>query len=409
MAFIFGSAFWRICRVPVVLGLSFAVSFAVILIGVFLADDAFFGIRPEFAIILTLFLPMGVVIWSSWLPVAIGLKRTLFVLLIVTMAVMVAAFYEPSAAWLGLTNEWLTALTWIGLTAVFLLALALSRMASPDLAIDGPPDEVSLFEARVLSHLADQRAAAIAHHLVREAERMRRLSFLTLTGVAAIMSVAVFVVLFAGLITSIDLTGTDPLSKARVYADETRMSYLRTLDETRLAEREIAALQAEIDSGLPSPGQTRSLRDSRSVADELADVKDRLLRLTEDMPIMKERSDNAQALLDRVKTRDVEGTKTADDNQATNALIASAVTRFGVIFVLMFLAQALINLYRYALRLSAFYRSRAVMIVLTEGDMDAMERASKTLSADHVSLGREPRSPIEDAKRLAEIARDLKP
>ncbi|MEM9736201.1 MAG: hypothetical protein AAF908_06315, partial [Pseudomonadota bacterium] len=134
----------------------------------------------------------------------------------------------------------------------------------------------------------------------------------------------------------------------------------------------------------------------------LAQVDRELTRAADEMT-------EAEKLLRDARAKEIQGETSGERQLATEALIASAVTRFGVIVVLMFLAQALINLYRYALRLSAFYRSRAMMMALTEGDAKALEAVAKTLSADHVSLGREPRSPIEDAKRLAEIAKDLKP
>jgi hypothetical protein len=95
--------------------------------------------------------------------------------------------------------------------------------------------------------------------------------------------------------------------------------------------------------------------------------------------------------------------------QSTEALIASAVTRFGVIAVLIFLAQALINLYRYALRLSAFYRSRAVTLALAGGDPERLDAFARCLSADHVTLGREPQPPMEQVREAARIVRDLKP
>ena len=313
-------------------------------------------------------------------------------------------------------------------------------------------DEVARFAADVLPHVSDPRSASVAHHLVRESERMRRLSFVTLGGVAGLMSIAVMVVLFAGLITSIDLSGTlSPVEKAQRYADASAQT-LRQLSADKLflqrlnEEQKTFVTRAEDGSSVrdditdyanmleniaPPDTDVRGLRlnSYRSVIDAserpqfssdpaayLGFIRREFSRSSADLELIDEelaraRDDAkaAQELLRSARAADVTAPPTAERQQATEALIASAVTRFGVIVVLMFLAQALINLYRYALRLSAFYRSRAVMMALTDGDAEKLEAVAKTLSADHVSLGREPRSPIEEAKRLAEIAKDLKP
>lgn len=95
-------------------------------------------------------------------------------------------------------------------------------------------------------------------------------------------------------------------------------------------------------------------------------------------------------------------------DDATEALIAAGVTRFGIVILILFLAQALINLYRYALRLSAFYRIRALILILTGGDTIQMQEAVKSLSSDHLNLGREPRSPVDDIAKLAETIKNIK-
>ena len=102
------------------------------------------------------------------------------------------------------------------------------------------------------------------------------------------------------------------------------------------------------------------------------------------------------------------GAAPATATDTTEALIAAAVTRFGIVILIIFLAQALINLYRYSLRLSAFYRARAVMLVLANGNLTVMEQAGKSLSPDHLSLGREPTTPLAEFQKIAEVAKSLR-
>lgn len=88
------------------------------------------------------------------------------------------------------------------------------------------------------------------------------------------------------------------------------------------------------------------------------------------------------------------------EGRERNALLASGLMRFGIIFVLLFLATALLNLYRYALRLSAFYRSRACTLVLADGDLNQLKRATAALAPDNVPLGKEVKAPIDEATKI---------
>ncbi|MEO1774123.1 MAG: hypothetical protein AAFS07_04160 [Pseudomonadota bacterium] len=433
-----------------------------------------------------------------------------------------------------------------------------------------------------LAQLTDQRTRQSALHLMRESERMRRLSFVTLGGVAAVLAFAVLVVLFAGLITSIDLSGTDPLANARTARDEAEKRYqdvtdrlelfeararafeerlidhqpggetllfLRQPGDRAVATRLLSGIEAALFSGIESVEELDAavrfraemenreeqdaadalaglLTDLRARVEEarqnrgigegtatttsdaiealgLAEVRSLVLARQQELiqdadpvnvvPLWLDRDANlvltdneiaraqstmlgrwraredmvaagGQALgsgspssgtaagealremrewapdqvrgrlfaaneaelaeltskkerakkdLDAAdvtlqKARDALVTEAGGERQTTEALVASAVTRFGVIAVLMFLAQALINLYRYALRLSAFYRARAVTLALADGDVAKLNLYADKLSADHVAMGKEPQLPLEQVKQIAQVLKDLK-
>ena len=296
------------------------------------------------------------------------------------------------------------------------------------------------------------RLVRVASLLHSESDRMRRLSIQTLIIVGALIALASVVVLFAGYITSIDLRGASPVQKAESYLSSARsaegdaqkaVSDLRFFS-TRLQELErsladldlkLSEIEEKAANGQPfDAAQKLELQrereasritldtmlarvPARSVASMNADLKDAEATLVERRGDAK----RAQDLLERARALDVLETRTvtAEDGSTTEvpvttgantteALVAAGVTRFGIVLLIIFLAQALINLYRYSLRLSAFYRARAVILVLSKGDPSQMEQAAKSLSPDHLSLGREPKTPLQDIKDVAELAKSLR-
>ena len=399
----FASDFWRMWRVAGI--------FVVTFVAAQFVQRYFLGAGNDFYAALALsasplLLLQAIIAWSRWIDASpkARLWATAVIALCAGLYALAGMYASLDSTDRALWDSVFWAASLISVAVTYWLIYRSARLSPP------PPhlDETAAF-AEEIAALADPMPAKLAENLMRESERMRRLSFLTLGGVAVLMSVAVLVVLFAGVITSLDLTGANPLQKAESYASSARNALADAENTLQRLQAQERVLKRELEAALES-GATRSPRDKESVVFELDQVSASVLRQQSEIPFLQQTKSAALELLDTVRKQDVLGQDSAAiaTAQTSEALIASAVTRFGVIAVLMFLAQALINLYRYALRLSAFYRSRALMVVLTGGDLAQMEAAAKTMSADHVSLGREPKSPIEDAKRLAEIAKDLK-
>ena len=400
------TAIWRVARVP----LAVAAGWLVLVL-------SFVGLSVDFEVMVVALPPLC-------LAVALAAARGRWI-----AAAPRARLWLAGLAIVGALPIWLLAMSSEGvididrglrnalippailLPTVFLIAL--TWFARPDAGASGPaeppqPGDVERFEESLAPHLS-ARTAALASQMVAEAERLRRLSVLALSGVATLIVFAVLIVLFAGWITSLDLTGADPLIKADAFVRQTQERYDAALSRQRRLTRALEQPErlSELSFGTFIPADDLAAREEAA--------RNELQTLETLAPELEAFAKDARELAQRVRTRDIEGGPAEGEArgggaaQSTDALIASAVTRFGVIFVLMFLAQALINLNRYALRLAAFHRSRAYMLALSDGDIDVMERTSRTLSADHVNLGREPRAPLDEAKRLAEIARDLKP
>jgi hypothetical protein len=71
--------------------------------------------------------------------------------------------------------------------------------------------------------------------------------------------------------------------------------------------------------------------------------------------------------------------------------------------VILFFVSILVNLYRYNIRLSAYYDARADALSLIEGPIQqsAFEKLVQTLSPDHHDVGRPPKLPTEYAVDIA--------
>ena len=85
-----------------------------------------------------------------------------------------------------------------------------------------------------------------------------------------------------------------------------------------------------------------------------------------------------------------------------NEVISSLATRIGAVFLLIFLVQILVTMYRYQVRLSAYYDARADAIELSgRSDVDSLERIISALSPERIDFGKTPKSPMENSVDLA--------
>ncbi len=83
-------------------------------------------------------------------------------------------------------------------------------------------------------------------------------------------------------------------------------------------------------------------------------------------------------------------------------LISTVSTRIGSVLILIFLVQILVGLYRYNIRLAAFYDARAdalEALATASAALDVRKLRILTLlwSPDQIGFGKEPRSPLDAA------------
>jgi hypothetical protein len=103
---------------------------------------------------------------------------------------------------------------------------------------------------------------------------------------------------------------------------------------------------------------------------------------------------------------------TLKDSEDANRrlLISSITTRVAAASLLAFLVVVLVNLYRYNVRLAAFYRARSDALRLADGHSPTvLEKIAKLLSPDKLDIDKMPESPtkqvIDLLKQVAVVAR----
>ena len=82
-------------------------------------------------------------------------------------------------------------------------------------------------------------------------------------------------------------------------------------------------------------------------------------------------------------------------------LISTYANRVGVILVILFLVGILVSLYRYNMRLSAFYDARADALYMMDFLDVGFDRLAEALTPDTVDFGKQPRSPVDQVSTLA--------
>lgn len=110
-------------------------------------------------------------------------------------------------------------------------------------------------------------------------------------------------------------------------------------------------------------------------------------------------------------TEDPGSARVADSSQRMQSLIASGILRFGILALLLFFVQILVNIYRYSSRLAAFYNSRADSIRLLQLDssssidaerLDAIVRSLEPHGVEFAASAGAPTAPFPELARITE-------
>ena len=96
---------------------------------------------------------------------------------------------------------------------------------------------------------------------------------------------------------------------------------------------------------------------------------------------------------------------TKDNQSELYFLLSTNVIRFGPLIIIFFFSSVLINLYRYCIRLSAYYHARADALELLSEDIDCerFNLLTDALSPESYDLGKIPKSPMDQAIEIAKL------
>ncbi|HEX8458643.1 MAG TPA: hypothetical protein VF656_15210 [Pyrinomonadaceae bacterium] len=96
-------------------------------------------------------------------------------------------------------------------------------------------------------------------------------------------------------------------------------------------------------------------------------------------------------------------------NEQLLFFLSTITTRLGSVFLLIFLVQILLSVYRYSIRLVSYYEARADALLLYNGsDAEQLQTLVSTLAAERIEFGKSPSTPIEQAAELLKSAASIK-
>jgi len=93
----------------------------------------------------------------------------------------------------------------------------------------------------------------------------------------------------------------------------------------------------------------------------------------------------------------------------TQTFVTSTITRIGVVSFIVYFIGVLNNLYRYSMRLSAFYEGRADVLEIKEPDGTEFSVLIDNFSPDQINFGKPPSEPGSQAIDLTKELLKIKP
>lgn len=235
-------------------------------------------------------------------------------------------------------------------------------------------------------------------------DRLRSRTAVILAAIALALVAAAFVVLFAGRLTSIDAEavsnvdrGKTELSEAvrnltRLYKYQTLFQQLDILSKQSEATPSNSDLEkrlAEKKKDIDSLGGTFGFRDIGSIPVDYNSASSMIAMQATEVASLRTLVDDAlkKELL-------------ADHGYGDwRYIVATAITRVGVVLIIVFLVQILMGLYRYNTKLIAYYSSRRDLLTLWDGEQKALASLDQVLAPPQIDFGKEPKHPLEDVIR----------
>ena len=135
---------------------------------------------------------------------------------------------------------------------------------------------------------------------------------------------------------------------------------------------------------------------------DLETQRESLVRREDELSVEK-KSARERLLSENIGNQRGGGANSRNNPVVTDRLIATSVTRFGVLIIAIYLVQILIDLYRYNTRTAAYYRALADALLLSGMKPGSISALHKALRPD-VNFGKESKSPSRELeKKISEL------
>jgi hypothetical protein len=229
--------------------------------------------------------------------------------------------------------------------------------------------------------------------------RLRTRNSIIIGAISLSLGAAVLVVIYAGQLTSYDVSAISETDRLK--------SELRSASNTLALLDHYQALlsQPQIDKTTDPKGAelrnndyldaTRSLSSAGLALPKDAAAADAMVAVEQKW---------IESLNTLYKESWDEELKSYANDKSSNQwryLIATAITRIGVILIIVFLVQIFLGLYRYNTRLLTFYSSIMDTLILADSKREPIENINKIVGVPNIDFGKEPRHPLEDIIRAA--------
>jgi hypothetical protein len=192
---------------------------------------------------------------------------------------------------------------------------------------------------------------------------------------------AVFLIVFAGRLTSIDAAAVSSVQSIK--------------EEMATLDRQISELGAQ-SARISQQQKTTRVPEQTPITRTPAESDPEILAvgIRENKEFLMTRRKAIAELLDKAWNNELNET-TKDKLKDTNFLTATIMTRVGVLVILVFLVQILISLYKYNTRMIAFYASRLDCLRVWGGNVRELQTLLPLLTPAHVDFGPDAKHPVQ--------------
>jgi hypothetical protein len=242
--------------------------------------------------------------------------------------------------------------------------------------------------------------------LERRCNQINSRNTIILSMIGVILTTAALIFIFAGRLTSLDIAAVNVLEKAK--------------SEFREAQSRGAALseaKRQISSGDQVEKNKRKDIFGGSSRDEFSysNSGDNYIPVERDglEQAIKQNNEHQERLISSINEIILKQIESENRGIDIKYLVATAITRIGVVLILVFLVQILLNLYRYNTRILSYYNSYRDIIGLWHNKDSKLEDIYKKFGAPNVNFDKEPQHPTREIigaidKHLSKIMPDKK-